>query len=372
MKGQWIGKATDIPTGRNSGGIIINIDDLGTHYAGAGYLLPDQQQIPGSFAQFQTRDKNTESNFKIKLLPINPYTQLPDVWQNVKPYYPSEGYAEEADVTLRFKENELYLKIITTLGTEVQSTITKKPFSTESEIQGDTKPWDDYKSMVSDLCGQNNLFRGQQKPWKLRTSFHRKGRYDLDRFLDEDRLLLHRVLSARTSHFFNLDIPQQNGAFINLMQHHGYPTPLLDWTRSPYVAAFFAFRQVPRKIGDHGEFARIFILDYDRWCRDFKQLSVLNPAGLHLSVMEFIAIGNERLLVPQQAITTTTNTDDIESYIKSMELENQCSYLRAINISVAEREKVMKELAFMGITAGSMFPGLDGACEELREKMFDA
>ena len=31
----------------------------------------------------------------------------------------------------------------------------------------------------------------------------------------------------------------------------------------------------------------------------------------------------------------------------------------------------MEELSFMGITAGSMFPGLDGACEELREKMFD-
>jgi hypothetical protein len=31
----------------------------------------------------------------------------------------------------------------------------------------------------------------------------------------------------------------------------------------------------------------------------------------------------------------------------------------------------MQELSFMGITAGSLFPGLDGACEGLREKMFD-
>lgn len=30
------------------------------------------------------------------------------------------------------------------------------------------------------------------------------------------------------------------------LRHHGFPSPLLDWSRSPYVAAFFAFAARPR------------------------------------------------------------------------------------------------------------------------------
>jgi hypothetical protein len=37
---------------------------------------------------------------------------------------------------------------------------------------------------------------------------------------------------------------------------------------------------------------------------------------------------------------------------------------------MSARREVFQELSLMGITAGSLFPGVDGACEALREQNF--
>ena len=226
-----------------------------------------------------------------------------------------------------------------------------------------------YKEYVATLEGHRFLFRGQNQPWRLRTSFHRAGRADLHRFMNEDIPALYRHLSARTKHVFDLTVADENGAFYNLIQHHGYPTPLLDWTYSPYVAAFFAFREISNSraaLAATDDHVRILVLDQAGWRADFNQVLMIAPAILHVSIGEFLAIENERL-IPQQAASTVTSADDIEAYIQSKEIDGK-KYLSAIDLPVSQRRHVVQELGYMGITAGSLFPGLDGACEELRER----
>ena len=84
--------------------------------------------------------------------------------------------------------------------------------------------------------------------------------------------------------------------------------------------------------------------------------------------MEFISINNERM-IPQQAVSSLTNLDDIESYISKLEGGTR-QFLQVVDLPLKQRPIVMRELSAMGITAGSLFPGLDGMCEELKERFF--
>jgi hypothetical protein len=371
MNGQWIGKYT----GTNGGELLVNVDDLGSHFEGIAYLTDDNTNLPRLGAALQTKNKDAEFNLRIDALrPIHPKTGNTGSWDEVKQFYaPDVVMPGSAELTGRWDERSLKLEWHTDIGTSGSCELPRSRADQPSDLKGLQMGWSDFKAYVSELAGRRQMFRGQKKPQRLRTTFHRSGRANLIRFVNEDIKVLHRHLSVRTRHIFNLDNPDENGAFFNLVQHHGYPTPLLDWTYSPYVAAFFAYRGVSRSEAakaDPSSRVRVYVLD-ERWRTEINQVLLADRPFRHFSIAEFLAIENERT-IPQQSISAITNVDDIETYIQEAEQKfgHGKPYLTAIDLPTSERVGVFHELRYMGVTAGSLFPGLDGACEELKERNF--
>jgi hypothetical protein len=366
MKGQWIG----LYTGSVDGQIMVNIDETAECYLIDAYIIPDDIKLPVSVAYMSTKGKGSKQSLTAYINPVDPKTGYQGKWEKIKESYGNDiVHSDTSKVELNFEGNKLNISSFSDIGVELICTLEKSNDTNQSIIKGEKKSWIQFKELISGMESSKYLFRGQKEPWRLRTTFHRGERYRISEFTNKDVKQLHQRLSAITKHYFDLAVPDQNGAFFNLLQHHGYPTPLLDWSYSPYVSAFFAFRSW--NLGYEGEgYIRIYLFDNEAWQRKYKQIQSLEPPYPHLSVMEFISIDNPRL-VPQQAVTTVTNIDDIEAYILDKQEKDGINYIKAIDIPANEREVAMRELRFMGITAGSMFPSIDGVCEELRERNFN-
>lgn len=370
MKGQWLGKYASNTTGN----LLIDIDEVEGRFHGYAVIQPDQQGMPIIFTRFLTDNISNTQELTVNLFCLDPRSFDPADWKTVEHFFPGTTLAETATAKLHDGGDTLEVEWTSPVGTLGKASLPRTKAGEKSLLPPiAVKSWNEFKEYVDTLPRHHYAFRGQQSnEWKLRTSFHRTGRANLERYSLVDIPAVSKHLSAQTTHLFDLANNLQYGAFVSLIQHHGYPTPLLDWTHSPYVAAFFAYRGLQKGVPDvdRSGSVRIFQFALQDW-QKIPQLLKLSPLPPHLSILDALAIENPRML-PQQAISTITNVDDIETYISEIEKVHGRTYLQAIDLPISERPKVAKDLAMMGINAGSLLPGLDGACEQLRERFFPA
>ena len=367
LGGQWTGRVQ----GEFEGLAVLDLDDVGTHHEGHAFIFPDNPDVPGTFAYLKTANLEREQRFAVTDIGyLYPGRTEVIPFQSLGEKFPGLAFARRADVVLQLRARSLKIDLVTDTGSTRQAILSPSAADRPSMLKPrrSVRSWRAFKDYATSLQPNRFMFRGQDVTNRLRTTFHRSRRKDLIQFINVDIPYAHRVLTARTEHLFNLTDPLQNGAFWNLVQHHGFPTPLLDWTHSPFVAAFFAYRANKAK-GEDSAKVRIFVFDRAAWTGDYGQLQSVAMAQPHFSILEAFTIENKRAL-PQQALSSVTNVDDIESYIARRSRENGKQYLQAIDLPANERRVVMQELSLMGITAGSLFPGLDGACEELRGRFF--
>lgn len=358
-------------TGTNTGLLVLELDEAGDHYEGVAFAYGANE--PAMLAELKIAKDQPKQNIRLALVPVERGSGAPMSHEDFTTKFPGLTPPNYADSEWDISPGQISIAWATDVGTNGTAQITKTQASDKSGLVAmpEIATWNDFKRYAANLDPYRFIFRGQERnDWKLRTAFHRTGRASILKFSIQDLPALHRQLSGLTAHRFDLGNAQDYASFLNLAQHHGYPTPLLDWTQSPFIAAYFAYRDLLLGRYTPDQKIRIHVFDGRTWNGHFERAPVLSPGFLHITALEPLAINNPRAL-PQQSVSTVTNVDDMEKYISDREATSGNQYLSAIDLPATERKAVIRELDLMGINAGSLFPGLDGACGQLRERFFD-
>ncbi len=233
--------------------------------------------------------------------------------------------------------------------------------------------WNDFKAQASaDLDSDGAfIYRGQRlASWGLTSTVHRTALVrsipDLKGYAAFMLPPVHEALEAWVGRSWNLANALGLAEFLAFLQHSGFPTPLLDWTSSPYIAAYFAFESV-NHFSPQSENIAIFSFNQRAWSSAFKQIYDFADFTPHVSILRPRIVGNHKLAV-QQGCFTWSNVSDIEKHIRLNETGER-KFLIKYELDVRERPKVMRELSLMGISAIQLTPSVEAVCKKALEDL---
>lgn len=241
--------------------------------------------------------------------------------------------------------------------------------------------WHEFMSLSAELDGW--AFRGQQEAgWPLLSSLSRYlNAYIPDRKSWRSREERAIRIFQRKAHNYLTDPSVLNNPLrcLALMQHHGAPTRLLDFTKSPFVAAFFALE---RAIGD----AAVYALNTPRlWVAIPRSQPEMgrnsidprrpgNFARIFLSNRNAIIWTGEpeemdRRLVAQSGTLVVPGMLDKPLDEILQNYDQPAAVLKKIVLPFSVREEAMKALYRMNITNATLFPDLDGLARSINMEL---
>ena len=245
------------------------------------------------------------------------------------------------------------------------------------------KNWQEFKEFIEDF-GENWAFRGQAHAgWVLSNAIERT------RFIKfyqgvEAEFLAEFQRGAR-NYLSKDETPAHLIEWLALMQHHGAPTRLLDLTKSPFIAAYFAFEHCQEKEGHcvgiwgvnihHLREKAIEILS-----PEFGEALRQNKNLINEQLFEKIFYENNKALVfpvepfrmnrrysLQQSIfvSTGTSAQPFMEQLRFLGADISKSVVR-IELPGCDRREAMRDLQQMNLHRASLFPDLDGYALSLK------
>jgi hypothetical protein len=242
---------------------------------------------------------------------------------------------------------------------------------------------------LHDLAQPNWIYRGQgDASWELSTSIERC--FAREGIAGNNRAELEKELVRefrRTYHNYAVHIPERERLleWLSLMQHHGAPTRLLDFTYSIYVAAYFAVEKATRD-------SAIWAVSAS-WAMN-RGVEALEAAGKHEAQTWYgrteerhEEVGESLLMAPprvpsilvlspyrmNERLRTQKGTFVVPGDVTSSFMDNlramkgheQKKNLLKIVLPASLRSKAVESLHYMNISRTSLFPGLDGYAQSL-------
>lgn len=233
--------------------------------------------------------------------------------------------------------------------------------------------WDEYKTIV---CNQMQdyrkfIYRGQSNSdWALSTTIHRTGRLTTHQefvsYFTNILPFVQEPIEAWDGSRRDLSDPLQLASFLAFLQHNSFPTPLLDWTLSPFIAAYFAFEGV-NHFSPQYEKVAIYTFNQEAWITAYKQVYDYEVEDAYITPLRPTYRGNPKQML-QQGIFIFTNQSNIEGHIQHNE-KTPGQFLHKYEISVKERSKIFNELNAMNITAMQLAPSIESVCKKAFEEV---
>lgn len=241
----------------------------------------------------------------------------------------------------------------------------------EGVLKLNLSSWREFSSLVTErtLSTSQVIWRGQRAAeWLLESTWGRTLKK-----LDIDGLLpyKHFKYAGRGRGGENPEIMESDDDWWASGQHYGSITPLLEWTSSPFIAAYFAFC----KDSDEQDERAIYSLALRTAKVINTKLKIKNP-GIHEDhlVVKFInpAFDNHSGLIRPGGLFTKSPTGvDIEQWVRKNSglVDDKEVVLVKLTLPDSERTEILRVLSRMNINQARLFPDQQQALNYRKKKL---